>query len=151
MNWVNLIEDDFGKLPDFIDYFENELNEVKNDVSIHGNLEKQLIRMPGLTEKYFGHLQTIEGVLEYLNIQLRKTRSLTFRKFLEGYNKALSSRDAEKYADGTDDVINFELIINRVSYIRNKYLSAVKSLEVKQWQLSNVVRVRASGLQDIEL
>jgi hypothetical protein len=151
MNWVDLIESDFSKLPDFIDYFENELKEVKNDVSIHGNLEKQLIRMPGLTEKYFGHLQTIEGVLEYLNIQLRKIRSNTFKKYLEGYNKALSSRDAEKYADGTDDVINYELLINRVSYVRNMYLSAVKSLEVKQWQLSNVVRVRASALQDIEL
>jgi hypothetical protein len=151
MNWLDRIENDLTELTNFFDFFENELKEVKNDVSIYGNLEKQLLRMPGLTEKYFGHLQAIESVLEHLNIKNRKLRSQTFRNFLEKYNKALSSRDAEKYVDGTDDVIDMESLINRVAYLRNRYLSAVKSLEIKQWQLGNVVRLRTSQMQDIEL
>ena len=62
--------------------------------------------MPGIVEERFGQLQQLEAILEYLNIELRRLRSKTFKKFLENYNRALSSRDAEKYVDGEDDVVD---------------------------------------------
>lgn len=151
MNWLDRVENDLSELTNFLDYFENELSDIKLDVSINGNLEKNIMRLPALVEKYYGNLQTIESVLEHLNIKLRKLRSQTFKNFLERYNKVLSSRDAEKYVDGNDDVNDMESLINRVAYLRNKFLSAVKALEIKQWQLSNVVRLRTSQMQDIEL
>ena len=51
-------------------------------------------------------------ILNYLNIELRRTRSKSFKKYLENYNRALSSRDAEKYTDGEQDVVDMEKIIN---------------------------------------
>jgi hypothetical protein len=151
MNWFTRISNDIGHLPQCMEHYEAELLQARQEVKINGNIEKQLAQMPGITERRMADLQTIESILEHLNIQLRKTRSQQFRKFLEGYNRALTSRDAEKYVDGTDDVIDMEVLINNVAYLRNQYLGIIKSLESKQWMLGHVVKVRCAGMSDLEI
>ena len=82
--------------------------------------------LPGFVELRFGQLQEIEAILEHLNIQLRKKRSEYLRKYLESYNKALSSRDAEKYADGEAEVVAISELINQVALLRNKFQGITK-------------------------
>ena len=105
--------------------------------------------LPGVTEQRFYQLQEIEAVLHYLNIQLRKIRRRHFQKYLEAYARALTSRDAEKYVDGEDEVVDFETIINEVALLRNKWLGIMKGLEAKQWQMGHIVRLRTAGMEDI--
>jgi hypothetical protein len=112
-------------------------------------LEKNISALPGITEQRFNQLQEIEAVLNYLNIQLRKIRRKHFQKYLEGYARALTSRDAEKYAEGEDEVVDFETIINEVALLRNRWLGIMKGLDTKQWQMGHVVRLRTAGMEDI--
>ena len=90
-------------------------------------------------------------MLNFLNLQLRKIRRKHFQKYLEAYNRALSSRDAEKYMEGEDEVIDFETIINAVAFLRNQYLGLIKGLESKNFMLGHIVRLRAAGMEDITL
>ena len=147
--WYNKIVADLGNLPDFITYYENEIGSAKGDIRITGNVERNLKEMPGITEHRFNQLQEIEAVLEYLNIQLRKIRRLHFQKYLEKYNRALSSRDAEKYVDGEDEVIDTETLINEVSLLRNRWLGVHKGLDNKQWMLGHIVKLRTAGMEDV--
>jgi hypothetical protein len=136
-------------IPDFISYYETEMVSAKRDASIYGNVEKNLTGLPGVTEHRFNQLQEIEAVLNFLNIQLKKIRRKHFQKYLEGYNRALTSRDAEKYTDGEDEVIEFEVLINEVALLRNKWLGIMKALESKNFMLGHVVRLRTAGMEDI--
>ena len=145
----NKVVSDLGKIPDFINYYEQELNIAKSEIKIAGNVEKSLANLPGLTEQRFNQLQEIEAVLEYLNIQLRKIRRKHFQKYLEAYARALTSRDAEKYVDGEDEVIDFETIINEVALLRNKWLGVMKGIESKNFMLGHVVRLRTAGMEDV--
>jgi hypothetical protein len=86
-----------------------------------------------------------------LNIELRRIRSKAFKKYLENYQRALSSRDVEKYVDGEADVVDMEKIINEFAMLRNQWLGIIKALDIKQWQLSNIIKLRAAGLDDISL
>jgi hypothetical protein len=147
--WYNKIVADLGNIPDFISYYEGELSAAKGDARIGGLVEKNLKEMPGITEHRFNQLQEIEAVLEFLNIQLRKIRRRHFQKYLENYARALTSRDAEKYVDGEDEVIDFETIINEVALLRNKWLGMMKGLENKQWMLGHIVRLRTAGMEDV--
>jgi len=149
--WYNRIVDDLGNIPGFIDYYEKELNLAKSECKIQGNVEKSISLLPGITEHRFNQLQEIEAVLNFLNIQLRKIRRKHFQKYLEGYARALTSRDAEKYVDGEDEVIDFETIINEVALIRNKWLGVLKGIEAKQWQMGHIVRLRTAGMEDITI
>ncbi len=107
--------------------------------------------MPGVVEERFNQLQEIEAILQYLNVELRRLRSQHFRSYLETYQRTLSSRDCEKFVDGEADVVDFEKIINDIALIRNKWLGVIKALDVKQYQLSNIVKLRSSGLEDATL
>ena len=149
--WYNKVVADLGEIPAFINYYENELQEAKYDCGIKGHLEKSIAALPGITEHRFNQLQEIEAVLNYLNIQLRKVRKKHFKLYLEGYARALSSRDAEKYVDGEDEVVDFETIINEVALVRNKWLGLMKGLESKNFMLGHVARLRTAGMEDITL
>ena len=151
MNWYTRITVNLGVLPDFIQYFEAELEGAKKEVKIYGNVEKNIAAIPGVTEHRFNQLQEVEAVLNYLNIQLRKIRRKHFQKYLEAYNRALTSRDAEKYAEGEDEVIDMEVLINEVALLRNRWLGIMKGLEAKQWQMGHIVRLRTAGMEDITI
>jgi hypothetical protein len=149
--WYSQIIQDLGKLPDFISYYEDELVQAKIECSIRGKLERNVADLPGITERRFNQLQEIEAVLNYMNIQLRKIRRKHFQKYLESYPRALSSRDAEKYVDGEDEVIDYETLINEVALIRNKWLGLIKGLESKNFMLGHVARLRTAGMEDISI
>ena len=93
-------------------------------------------------------MQELEAILEYLNIELRRLRSTFFKKYLENYQRALSSRDVEKYVDGEADVVDMEKIINEFALMRNKWLGITKGLDQKQWQITNIVKLRVAGMED---
>ena len=149
--WYSRVVADLGNIPDFIAHFESELTDAKRDCKIGGLVEKNITALPGITEHRFNQLQEIEAVLNFLNIQLRKIRRRYFQKYLEGYQRALTSRDAEKYVDGEDEVIDYETIINEVALLRNRWLGIMKGLESKNFMLGHVVRLRAAGMEDITI
>jgi hypothetical protein len=151
MNWYTRITQNLGVLPDFISHYENELISAKQEVKVYGNVEKNIAAIPGVTEHRFNQLQEIEAVLNYLNIQLRKIRRKHFQKYLEAYNRALTSRDAEKYAEGEDEVIDMEVLINEIALLRNRWLGIMKALESKNFMLGHIVRLRAAGMEDITI
>jgi hypothetical protein len=151
MKWYSRVSKDLQFLPDCIDYFYQELDSAKKESKIQGNIEKASAALPGIVEHRFNQLQEIEAILEYLNIELRRTRSRVFKKYLENYQRALSSRDVEKYVDGEDDVVDMEKIINELALLRNQWLGIIKGLDIKQWQLSNIIKLRTAGLEDISL
>ena len=147
--WYNKVVANLGEIPAFIDYYERELIVAKSHIKINGRVEQELSNLPGETEHRFNQLQEIEAVLEHLNIQLRKIRQKHYKKYLEAYARALTSRDAEKYAEAEDEVIDMETIINEVALLRNKWLGIMKGIESKNFMLGHVVRLRTAGMEDI--
>jgi hypothetical protein len=147
--WYAKVSKDISHLPGCIDYFYQELTDARQEVKIYGNVEKASSGLPGVVEQRFNQLQEIEAILEYLNIELRRLRSKTFKRYLENYQRALSSRDVEKYVDGEADVVDMEKIINEFALLRNQWLGIIKGLDIKQWQLSNIIKLRTAGMEDI--
>jgi uncharacterized protein YfdQ (DUF2303 family) len=149
--WYSKIVANLGAIPDFIAYYEQELEAAKAECRIGGLVERNIKDLPGVTEHRFNQLQEVEAVLNYLNIQLRKIRRRHFQKYLENYARALTARDAEKYVDGEDEVIDFETIINEVAFLRNRWLGIMKGLDSKQWMSGHIVRLRTAGMEDVSL
>lgn len=151
MGWYHKVSNDISKIPDALNHFESELDDARLEVKIKGSLEKAAAEMPGIIEQRFCQLQEIEAILNYLNIELRKLRSSFFKKYLENYQRALSSRDVEKYVDGESAVVDYELLINEFALMRNKWLGILKALDQKQWQITNVVKLRVAGMDDASI
>jgi len=149
--WYRKVTSDMSEIVSAISHFEQEIDQARLECGMKGNLERQSRDMPGIVEHRFNQLQEVEAILEYLNTEMRKIRSKTFRKYLEGYNRALSSRDAEKFVDGEEDVVALQYLINDFSLVRNRFIGVIKALEAKQFQINNIVKLRAAGLEDVTL
>lgn len=150
--WYHKVTTDLSQIPEFIEYYEKELEVARTELSLKGkSLERHAGELPGLVEQRFSQLQEIEAVLEYLNIQLKKDRSIEFKKFLEAYNKTLSSRDAEKYVDGVSSIVDSTMLINEVALLRNKFLSISKAFEAKNFMTGHIIKLRVAGLDDASL
>lgn len=149
--WYGRVTANLSAIPDFIAHYERELEQAKHECRIGGLVERNIKDLPGITEHRFNQLQEIEAVLNYLNIQLRKIRRRHFQKYLENYARALTSRDAEKYVDGEEEVIDFETIINEVALLRNRWLGIMKGLDSKSWMSGHIVRLRTAGMEDIQV
>jgi hypothetical protein len=151
MTWYTKISKDISNIPDAVLFFNAELDEARKECRISGNIEKAAAAMPGVVEQRFSQLQEIEAILEYLNIELRRLKSQHFRKYLENYQRALSSNDCNRYVEGEADVVDFEKIINEFALLRNRWLGITKALDQKQWQITNIVKLRVAGMEDATL
>jgi hypothetical protein len=149
--WYNKVRADISNIVDAILFYENELEDARKETYINGLLEKNSREIPGMVAYRFGQLQEIEAILEHLNIEARTILRKHYRIYLEHYNKVLSSRDAEKFAEGEQEYIDMENIVNEFALVRNKYLALMKGLEAKQFQIGHITKLRSAGLEDISL
>lgn len=130
------------------DYFMIELQKARTEVNMYGSIEKMSASLPGITEYRFAQFQEVEAILELLNIQLRRIRGERFRHYLESYNRDLTTRDAEKYADSDSKVLDFSEVVNLFALVRNRYAGVLKGLETQGYQINNITRLRAAGMED---
>ena len=151
MGWYSEVSRNVSKIPEAIDYYENQIVEARTEIKLSGNVERAAAELPGIVAHRFNQLQEIEAILHYMNIELRRLRSSYFKKYLENYQRALSSRDVDRYVDGEADVVDYEKIINEFALLRNKWLGVLKGLDQKQWQITNVVKLRVAGMEDASL
>jgi hypothetical protein len=115
INWYSRISTDISCIPDAILWYEEQMEDARIECALKGNLEKNASNLPGVVEKRFGQLQEIEAILEYLNIELRRTRSKYF------------------------------------ALLRNKWLGILKGIDMKQWQITNITKLRVAGMEDASL
>ena len=149
--WYHKIVDDLSEIPSAMNYYNNELELSKKESKIIGNLEKNAQELSGVMSHRFMQLQELEAILKYINIKYDKHRSELYRKFTEHYNRELSDRSIEKYIDGEDSIISLAMLVNEISLVRNKYLGLIKGLDVKQFQISNIIKLRTAGMENMTL
>lgn len=149
--WYNKIVEDLSEVPNALDYYNHQLIEAQTEPKIVGSLEKNSQDLSGIMAYRFTQLQELEAMLKYLNIKYDKMRSDHYRKYLERYNRELTDRSIEKYIDGENDIVTMAILINEVSLVRNKYLALIKGLDVKQFQISNIVKLRIVGMESAVL
>lgn len=135
-------------LPDFISHYEAELEAARPEVCIKGNIERNIAALPGITDYRFQQLQVVEAVLDYLNTELRKIKSKHFKRYLENYQRALTSRDVDRYVEGEQEVVDMVMLINEVALLRNRYLGIMKGLDQKSYMLGHMTRLKCSGMED---
>lgn len=150
--WYRAVQRDLSVIPDCIDFYMNELDESKGDLNLKSKtMEQHSADLPGIVEHRFNQLQEIEAILEYLNIEQRRIKTRIFRKYLEAHNRQLSSRDADKFADGDPEVVDMAILVNEFALVRNKYHGLLKGIDQKGWMIGHIVRLRVAGMEDVQL
>lgn len=151
--WYNKIclEADLNLIPEAVQYFEGQIKEAKAEISVKGSLEQAASRLPGIFEYRYSQLQEIESIVNYLNIRLNKIKKERLEYYTTKYNKQLTVREAEKYVEGDDDFVDFSYLLNYFALVRNQFTGLIKSLDIKNWQISNITKIRVAGIEDASI
>lgn len=149
--WHKVLRKDHTKIDDFMEFYKKELQEAKAEVKKLGSIEKLSQSLPAVLESRYSQLQDVETTFKVMETELEALESKTFRKYFENYNRSLTSTECKKYVDGDYDVVELKMVIYDIAYIRNQYLGIIKAIEMKGWQLSNIVKMRTAGIEDATL
>ena len=147
--WLNLIEKDESKVDDFIKHFENELIAAQEEILIGDRIISEARRLPHIVDFRFGQLQEIDAVYELMDIKLKEIRSHLHRHYLTNYQHKLVSRDVDRFVEGEITYVDAMIKRNKVNLIRSKFESVTKGLEYKNFQITNIVKLKAAGVDDL--
>lgn len=144
--------DDTSTLPTFIDYFEKEASEAKEQLEMSGKkIESISKKIPVIMDQRFTQLQILNAAVEHFEKMLDVLKSKYFRKYLENYPRSLSSRDVEKYVAGEKEVVDMAMIINEIALMRNVFISITKGIDAMSFQINNITKLRTAGLDDASI
>lgn len=149
--YFQAIKKDESTLPKVLEYFNNEYEDARKEVDIKGSLTECVSKISSRYEYRVSQLQEIEAILKHFEIKLSQRKSALYQKFLENYNRSLSSTDIKIYIEGQSEVVAIQQIINEIALIRNKYLGLTKGFETANYQLSNLSRLYASGVDGVQI
>lgn len=139
---LTTVDDAFG-------YFEAEADKHANELKVGGQMIVAVsTRIAGVMEHVFSQLQEIESILDFLERKQEQATQVMRVQFSEHYRKALTDTMAEKYARNDLSVVVFAEKAGQMAYVRNRFLSLTKGLEILHYQLGNISRLRAAGFED---
>lgn len=148
-------EGDYGVLTetvlDAVDWFEDEYDKAKDQVRPKGRLTTIASQLPSWIEYYYGIFQEIEGIFKHVEILVDKETQIARKSFTEHYNRDLNVNQVEKYSASAENVIPLRMLLNHVGLIRGKYAGLHKAFEALHFQLTNITKLHAAGIEDVEI
>jgi cytoplasmic iron level regulating protein YaaA (DUF328/UPF0246 family) len=153
MRWYNKVTGsaagDYSALAEALAWYDDQYYRGLDDLKLDGkNLNDMEARIGGLMAYYYGIQSEIDGIHQWLEVRYTKVLQKARKGFLEHYNKQLSDRTAQQYAEADDDVLDIRLLINEVA-LRNRNIQGItKGLEFNHFQLSNLTKLRVAGIED---
>jgi len=147
--------DDLAPIAAACDYFEEQYRDANQEVDIKQlrgiRVEEIEKRLPGIVGFRYGQLQELEAILGYIQIRETGLKGTRRRHYLEHYNRALTPTTAEKYVEADDEVLALAMVRNRVALTRNRFLGLSKQHEYLHYQLTNITKLLAAGVNDAVL
>lgn len=119
-------------------------NQIYNPVMIADVQRKN----PGMMARYYQMAQEADAIKEYLVDKANVVKIAHLKRYTENYNRQLSDRTAEKYAEAEADYIQLRELIGEANLRRERLVGFTKGLEQLHFQLSSHIKLRELGIED---
>jgi len=140
----------FGPLGDALDYFYSEYEVAQKELHPESGsrIGDLAVRIPGMIEHRYGQLQELESILKFLEIQCERALMDKKKHYFEHYNRQLTERVAQQYAEVEPEVIVLREFIQQVALVRNMFLGISKGLDSLHYQIGHIIQLRKAGIED---
>jgi len=151
INWFYEIQKDASKLPRCLEYYNERYNEIQPLTEVKGRLSSEEAQLGYITSIVQSDWATLDALYENFNILLKQQRSQLYKKYLETYQRSLTSNDVKNYIDGEPAIVSLQQILNEINLTRNKFIGLSKGFESKNFQLNNLTKIKSMGLDLVEM
>lgn len=151
MRWYSRVTKDASDLETLlkcIEFYDVQHEEAQRELKPSGRIQDLCTRLPSMVEYRFGQLQELEAILGFYERRALKVKLEKKRGFLEHYNRNLTDRQADQYAEIDDEVQVLAQVVEEVALLRNKFLGLTKGYEYLHFQIGNIIHLRKAGIED---
>lgn len=134
-----------------VDAYMEVYPEAKRALRGDGRIETMATKLAGLTEERWTQLQDLDAIVEYLTTREKKSHIDKTKFYMEGYQRTLTYAQAKDYAETTDEVQTIRVVRQQVGNARDIFMGIFKGLDVMNYQISNVTKLRVAGVEDAEI
>ena len=139
---------DINAVLDAVEYYEKLYDDASKDLEYNGKIVSIAAKVPGMHAHRYAQLQDLEAILEYVEEKERCALMASVIQFSEHYKRTLNHTQAKDYAEASDEVQAIRLVKQRVGIIRSQWLGIVKGIEFLHFQITNVSKLHAAGVED---
>ena len=142
----------FPQLLNIITRYEKHVDDAEPLFKLEGKKLEEIARtLPYNLAAYDRHYQEMKTLEEWLMVRRDKIQAKLWKKYLEGYARALASKDIQMYIQGDKEYVEFTEIILEVGNIRNKLHAVVEGFTQMGWMIGHITKLRIAELQDVVL
>jgi hypothetical protein len=142
----------YKNLPTVLETYEEVWKYAEQDLAIKGkSLEIANKENSALYAYYDERRVELKTLVDYLELQINKTRGRLWRTFTENNNREISDRSKEKYIDGEQAYLDIYEIYLEVKEMYNQFESVVEAFKLRGYSLNNITKIRVAALENVTL
>lgn len=129
--------------------FEKLVLAAEPIFKLEGRRIEEIMRvLPHHLAQYDQALQEVKGVDEWLNNFKDKITAKYWKKYLEGYQRTLATRDIQAYIAGEKEIVEINQVAIEVTLLKNKLSAIVEALKQMGWMCGHMTKLRVAEMQD---
>lgn len=149
---LTLEEDKLHEIIPLLPKYEEKVKAAEPIFKLEGRKLEEIIRtVPHYQASYDQSYQELKALEEWVNNIKEKKVGKLWKKYLEGYQRALSTRDIQSYIASEKDIVELNQIIIEVTLLKNHMLSIVEAIKNLGWMTSHITKLRVAEMQDVIL
>lgn len=132
----------------YLDDCEAAYERGKKKLFVEGKLETESAQHAGWLGYYDEMRAELEALKKLYEGKSKRKRAELYRKFLEEYPRALQSKDIDQFITTDKSWQKIDDVLQEIVLIHDKMQGLVANMQAKGWQISHIVKLRVTGLED---
>lgn len=146
---LTLDEEKLSEIIPFLPKYEAKIEAARPIFKLEGRkLEEVMRTLPHYQSSYDQSYQELKSLEDWINIIKDKKTGKLWKKYNEGYSKALSTRDIQAYIASEKDIVELNQIALEITLLKSNMQSIVESLKQIGWMVGNITKLRVAEMQD---
>jgi hypothetical protein len=146
---LTLDEEKLADIVPLLPKYETKIEAAEPIFKLEGRrLEEVLRTLPHYQSSYDQSLQELKALEQWLdNIKEKKIGKL-WKKYNEGYSRALSARDIQAYISSEKEIVELNQIIIEVALLKNSFTAIVEAIKQLGWQIGSITKLRIEEMKE---
>jgi hypothetical protein len=152
MSLVPHLGANYEKLPGILDQFEADLKPAAEQLEKKGKLlEVSLSENSSMMHYYDERRIQLHSLVKYFRMEVDRVRSAKYIQYSERNSLKLQYNIMTKYIDSEEDYLFVYKLLIEVEELYESYVSAVEAFKQRNYELSNMTKLRIANLEFAEI
>lgn len=149
---LTLDEEKLEEIIPLLSKYEQKIASAEPIFKLEGRRLEEILRtVPHYQASYDQSYAELKALEDWIGNIKEKRVGRLWKKYNEGYSRALSTRDIQAYIASEREIVELNQIIIEVTMLKSNMQSIVEAIRQLGWMVGHVTKLRISELQDAVL